>query len=139
MFYIKSNDDLTNHIVSLDTIQTHVKDFKSINKNIKLLLIFSLKKCNPCNTLTTIIDELFSNALENEMSIPIQIIKFEYHLLNEHDKNLLEGFPLTIVYLPEQLKKIDVNESLLKYGLENCKTYQGKIEQLCSDHNLIMF
>ena len=137
MFFITSSIDMTKNVITINNVQTLNNII--INKNIKLLLIFSLQKCNPCKQLASILDELFKTASDNEISIPLQVIKFDYYLLSPDDKQLFNTFPTTIVLQPEQLSMIDDNESLIQYGMNKGSVYIGQIQQLCDDHNLVSF
>jgi hypothetical protein len=138
MFFIKSTDNLSKHHITIDNLNTHVPNC-NINIHVKLMLIFSLKKCQPCIKLTEILDELFDNASKNLTSLPLQVIKFDYENLSQSDKSLLEVFPTTFVINPDQLQSIGANEPLINYAINNCKVYQGQLQKLCDDHNLISF
>ena len=136
--FIKSFDNLSNYPISINTLNKHVSDCL-INKNIKLMLIFSIKKCNPCEQLSSILDELFNNAKEQSISIPLQVIKFDYSNLHLTDTDYFETFPTTLVINPQQLQSIDDNDSLISFAFNNCKIYKGQLQKLCDDHNLISF
>ena len=138
MFFTTFVKDMTKNVITINSIQSLNKNIV-INKNIKLMLIFSLQKCNPCKQLTSILDDLFKTASDNAISIPLQVIKFDYYLLSSDDKHLLNTFPTTIVIQSDQLLMINDNEPLIQYGINNGSVYVGQIQQLCDDHNLVSF
>jgi len=137
MFFHKSNAHYSNNALSINTI--NALDNIYINKNIKLILIFSLEKCKPCNQLSSILDELFIAAENQNQSLPLQVIKFDYTHLHPSDQHNLEVFPTTIVFKPDVLEHIKDEQSLLQIGLSNGIVYKGQIQKLCDDHNLITF
>ena len=138
MFFIKSTTNMTNNIITINSINHFFE--QHIHKNVKLMLIFSMELCKPCNQLTLILDDLFRNATIDQITIPLQVIKFDYSNLSPIDQQLLESFPTTIVITPEQLLSINDDESLLQFGMENLgSVYKGQLQKLCVDHNLISF
>jgi hypothetical protein len=103
------------------------------------MLVFSLPKCSPCSRLNDIFTELFTYASEQSISLPLQVIKFNYDDLSHSDKEFFEVFPTTIVISPDELQKIDDNEPLVNYGINNCSVYKGQLNKLCDDHHLVLF
>jgi len=137
MFFSKSTSDYSKNIVSINSI--YALEQHTVNKYVKLMLIFSLEKCKPCDQLASIIDDLFQNTELQNQSLPLQVIKFDYNKLHASEQHFLEVFPTTIVLTPNQLNNIKDDESLLEYGLKNGTVYKGQIQKLCDDHNLITF
>ncbi len=109
------------------------------NQN-NLVLIFSLKSCQPCNSLLNILKDVYSSMSNNTLPI---IYKYDATKLCPEDSDKIMTYPFIISINTEQQKKWKLNNSDLIFDhindLEYCTIYTKKIQNFLNDYNLNSF
>ena len=105
-----------------------------------LILIFSLKSCQPCNSLLNILKETYSCTPNNTLPL---IYKYDGTKICQEDSDKIEIYPYIISINIEQHKKWQLNKSDLILDhineSEYCTIYTKKIQNFLNDYNLNSF
>jgi thiol-disulfide isomerase/thioredoxin len=107
--------DIFDKQITLDLISKYFTDIH----NKKLVIIFSLPDCKPCQMLQHEIEEIFDNIKNDEIAMKnvSNIIKINALNISENDIKFLQKYP-TVYTLNVNEIKIQKNEPILDYILK---------------------